>query len=145
MVTGFDYLGRDKTLQEHWLRRFAAVVIDWLIILIPLSLISRLIGWGLFGFFSLSLVSVFFFLYCALFDFAIGGTVGKMLLGLKAVSVTGKLDVAQAIMRNITKIFAPLLLIDWIIGMAIDTKDPRQKWTDSLVNTSVILTSHPAA
>jgi len=145
MVTGFDYLGRDKTLQEHWLRRFAAVVIDWLIILIPLSLIGRILGWGLLGLWPLSLTSVFFFLYCALFDIAIGGTLGKMLLGLKAVSVTGNMDIAQAIMRNITKIFAPLLLIDWIVGMAIDTKDPRQKWTDSLVNTSVILTSRPAA
>lgn len=145
MVTGFDYLGRDKTLQEHWVRRFAAIVIDWIIILVPLSFIGDILGLGWFGFFSLSLVSVFFFLYCALFDYVIGGTLGKMLMGLKAVSVSGKLDLAQAIMRNITKIFVLLLLIDWIIGMAIDTKDPRQKWTDSLVGTSVILISRPAA
>ncbi len=145
MVTGFDYLGRDKTLQEHWLRRVAAIVVDWLIIFIPLSVIGNIINWGLFGLWPLSIASALFFLYCALFDFAIGGTVGKMLLGLKAVSVTGKMDIAQAIMRNITKIFVPLLLVDWIIGMAIDTNDPRQKWTDSLVNTSVILISKPAA
>ncbi len=31
MVTGFDYLSRDKALQEHWLRRFVALVIDALI------------------------------------------------------------------------------------------------------------------
>jgi len=145
MVTGFDYLGRDKTLQEHWLRRFAAIVIDWLIIFIPLSVIGSIINWGLFGLWPLSAAGALFFLYCALFDLAIGGTLGKMLLGLKAVSVTGKMDIAQAIMRNITKLFALLLLIDWIIGMAIDTNDPRQKWTDSLVNTSVILISRPAA
>jgi uncharacterized RDD family membrane protein YckC len=146
MVTGFDYLGRDKTLQEHWIRRFAAIVIDWLIIFIPLSLIGRLVGgWGTFGFLPLSLTSVLFFLYCALFDYAIGGTLGKMLLGLKSVSVTGKMDIAQAIMRNISKIFLLILLIDWIVGMAVDTTDPRQKWTDRLVNTSVILISRPAA
>jgi uncharacterized RDD family membrane protein YckC len=120
-------------------------VIDWLIIFVPLSLIASIVKWGMLGFYSLALSSAFFFLYCALFDYAIGGTVGKMLLGLKAVSVTGKMDVAQAIMRNITKIISPLLLIDWIIGMAIDTNDPRQKWTDSLVNTSVILISRPVA
>ncbi len=145
MVTGFDYLGKDKTLQEHWLRRFAAIVIDWLIILIPMDIIGIVLGRSVIGFFWFSLNSVFFFLYCALFDYAIGGTVGKMLMGLKSVSVSGKLDPAQAVMRNISKIFAPLLLIDWIVGMAIDTKDPRQKWTDSLVNTSVILISKPAA
>jgi len=145
MVTGFDYLGRDKTLQEHWLRRFAAIVIDWLIIFIPMNVIGIILGGSLVSFIWFTLDSVFFFLYCTLFDYAIGGTVGKMLLGLKAVSVSGKMDVAQALMRNLSKIFAPLLLIDWIVGMAIDTKDPRQKWTDSLVNTSVILISKPAA
>ena len=145
MVTGFDYLGRDKTLQEHWLRRFAAVVIDWLIIVLPMSFIGSVLGRGIFGFSWFTLDSVLFFLYCTLFDYAIGGTVGKMLLGLKSVSVSGKMDVAQALMRNISKIFAPLLFIDWVVGMAIDTKDPRQKWTDSLVNTSVILISKPAA
>jgi len=145
MVTGFDYLGRDKTLQEHWLRRFAAIVIDWLIIFIPMNVIGIILGGSLVSFIWFTLDSVFFFLYCTLFDYAIGGTVGKMLLGLKAVSVSGKMDVAQALMRNLSKIFAPLLFIDWVVGMAIDTNDPRQKWTDSLVNTSVILISKPAA
>ncbi len=145
MVTGFDYLSKDKTLQEHWLRRFAAIVIDWLIIYIPLSIIGVIAHSALFGFLWLGLTNVLFFVYCALFDIAIGGTIGKMLLGLKSVSVTGKMDVAQGLMRNISKIFVVLLLIDWIVGMAIDTKDPRQKWTDSLVNTSVILISKPAA
>ncbi len=145
MVTGFDYLGRDKSLQEHWLRRFVAIVIDWMIIFIPLNILGWILGSALFGFIWLSLDNVVFFVYCAMFDVVVGGTVGKMLLGLKSVSVSGKMDVAQALMRNITKIFVPLLLIDWIVGMAIDTKDPRQKWTDSLVNTSVILISKPAA
>ncbi len=145
MVTGFDYLGRDKSLQEHWLRRFVAIVIDWMIIFIPLNILGWILGSSLFGLIWLSLDNVVFFVYCALFDVAIGGTVGKMLLGLKSVAVNGKMDVAQALMRNITKIFVPILLIDWIIGMAIDTKDPRQKWTDSLVHTSVILISKPDA
>ena len=62
-----------------------------------------------------------------------------MLLKLKTVSMTGKIDFAQAIMRNVSKIFAIFLLLDWIIGMAVDTKDPRQKWTDQLAKTSVML------
>jgi len=146
MVTGFDYLGRDKALQEHWVRRFAAVVIDWLIIYIPLSFIGWLFGrWGAVGFVSLSTEFVVFFVYCTAFDYIVGGTLGKMLLGLKSVSVTGKMDIAQAIVRNISKIFPVLLLIDWIVGMAIDTTDPRQKWTDHAIKTSVILISKPAA
>lgn len=145
MVTGFDYLGRDKGLQEHWLRRFVAIVIDWMIIYIPLTILGIVTHSALFGFLWLSLTNVLFFAYCALFDMAIGGSVGKMLLGLKSVATTGKMDIPQALMRNISKIFVPLLLIDWIVGMAIDTNDPRQKYTDHLVNTSVILISKPAA
>jgi hypothetical protein len=62
-----------------------------------------------------------------------------MLLRLKAVSTTGKMTMAQAFMRNVSKVFAPLLLLDWIIGMAVDTHDPRQKWSDKMASTSVMI------
>jgi uncharacterized RDD family membrane protein YckC len=137
MVTGFDYLSQDKALQEHWVRRFAAIVIDALIIYVPISLLFRVLGTPLL--FPWFFTGGLFFLYCALFDATIGGTVGKMLLKLKTVSLTGKIDFAQAIMRNVSKVFAIFLLLDWVIGMAVDTKDPRQKWTDQLAKTSVML------
>lgn len=139
MVTGFDYLSRDKALQEHWLRRFVAVLIDAFVIWIPVSIFFNLIGLGWLGFVVLSIESILFFFYCAFFDYIIGGTLGKMLLRLKTVGITGRMDLAQALLRNVSKVFAPLLLIDWILGMAIDTNDPRQKWTDQLARTSVIL------
>jgi len=137
MVTGFDFLSQDKGLQEHWVRRFAAIVIDALIIYAPITLLFRMLGTSLF--FPWFLTGGLFFLYCALFDAAIGGTVGKILLHLKTVSMTGKIDFAQAIIRNVSKLFAVFLLLDWVIGMAVDTKDPRQKWTDQLAKTSVML------
>lgn len=137
MVTGFDYLSRDKALQEHWLRRFVAIIIDALIIYVPISLMFRLLGTPLL--FPWFLTGGVFFLYCALFDMAIGGTVGKMLMRLKTVSMTGQINIAQGLMRNVTKVFGPLLLLDWIIGMAVDTHDPRQKWTDQVAKTSVML------
>jgi uncharacterized RDD family membrane protein YckC len=137
MVTGFDYLSRDKALQEHWLRRFVAIIIDALVIYVPLSLLSWVVSWALFWpFFAMGGA---FFLYCALFDKVVGGTVGKMLLRLKTVSTSGQMNIAQALMRNVTKVFWPILLIDWILGMAVDTQDPRQKWTDQVARTSVML------
>ncbi len=139
MVTGFDYLSRDRALQEHWLRRFVAVLVDVIVIWLPVSVFLGLVGYGWLGFVVLSIESILFFLYCAFFDYVIGGTVGKMLLKLKVVGTTGKMDVAQALLRNVSKVFVPLLLIDWILGMAIDTNDPRQKFTDQLARTSVIL------
>jgi uncharacterized RDD family membrane protein YckC len=137
MVTGFDYLSQDKALQEHWVRRFAAIIIDALIIYAPISILFRVLGTPLF--FPWFFAGGLFFLYCALFDATIGGTVGKMLLHLKTVATTGKLDFAKAILRNISKVFVVLLLLDWIVGMAVDTKDPRQKWTDQIAKTSVML------
>jgi len=137
MVTGFDYLSRDKALQAHWLRRFVAIVIDALIIYVPVNLFFDFVG----AHFSLTflLTGGLFFAYTALFDALIGGSFGKMLMSLKSVSIAGKLDPAQALMRNISKVFPIALLLDWIIGMLLDTNDPRQKWTDQLANTSVIL------
>jgi len=137
MVTGFDYLSKDKDLQSHWLRRFVAIVIDALIIYLPVNVFLNIIGWSVWFPFLLS--GVLFFLYCTGFDLLVGGTFGKMIMRLKSVSTTGKMDAAQALMRNISKIFALFLVLDWIIGMALDTSDPRQKWTDQLAKTSVIL------
>jgi hypothetical protein len=54
------------------------------------------------------------------------------------------MSLSRAGLRNLTKVFPPLLLIDWIIGMAVDTKDPRQKWTDQVAHTSVIVYDHPS-
>jgi len=137
MVTGFDYLSRDRALQAHWLRRFVAIVIDALIIFAPLNWLFGFVGVNFYP--SLLLSGGLFFAYTALFDAMIGGTFGKMLMSLKSVSIAGKLDPAQALMRNISKVFFLILLLDWIIGMLVDTRDPRQKWTDQLANTSVIL------
>ena len=137
MVTGFDYLSKDKDLQQHWLRRFVAIVIDALIIYAPINFFFSLVGAN--GFLVFFLTGGLFFFYTAAFDLIASGTFGKMLMHLKTVSMKGKLDLPQALMRNVSKLFALLLLLDWIIGMAVDTNDPRQKWTDQLAGTSVIL------
>jgi uncharacterized RDD family membrane protein YckC len=139
MVTGFDYLSKDKALQEHWLRRFVAIVIDWLVIWLPITILFSILSFGWLSFLSIGTLGALFFLYCAFFEYLIGGTLGKMLMRLKVVSVSGKLDIAQALLRNISKIFWPFLLLDWILGLAIDTQDPRQKWTDQIARTSVML------
>jgi len=137
MVTGFDYLSKDSALQQHWLRRIVAITIDGVIIYAPVSVLFGLAGisWLVYLWFAGAIL----FLYAALFDLVIGGTIGKMLIRLKAVPVSGKMTAPQALMRNISKIFWPLLLLDWIVGMAMDTQDPRQKLTDRLANTSVML------
>jgi uncharacterized RDD family membrane protein YckC len=141
MVTGFDYLSKDKVLQEHWFRRFVAIVLDAVIIYLPMWLLFTLLGYPYF--YPGLLSGVLLFLYCALLDTAIGGTVGKLILHLKAVPTSGKMSFPQALMRDVSKIFVVFLLLDWIVGMAVDTNDPRQKWTDQIARTSVIVYDHP--
>ena len=137
MVTGFDYLSRDQALQRHWLRRFVAIVIDSIIVFAPTSILFHLVGMS--WLFPWWFAGGILFLYASFFDASIGGTLGKMIMSLKAVSTTGQMTWAQAFKRNVSKVFAPLLLLDGIIGMAVDSRDPRQKWTDQLARTSVML------
>jgi len=138
MVTGFDYLSRDQALQSHWVKRFVAIVIDSLLIWLPLLIFFWILGFG--AVLPSLLFGPLLFLYAAMFEYSIGGTLGKILLHLKAVSTTGKMSSAQAFTRNISKIFGLFLLLDWIIGMLTDTQDPRQKWLDQMARTSVIST-----
>ena len=142
MPTGFDYLGQDKALQEHWLKRFVAIVIDAVLIYTPFMVFNSIFGGH---YFSAGLLSgVGLFLYATLFDLSVGGTVGKMVMHMKAVPMTGSMTPSRALMRNVTKVFVPLLLIDWVIGLAVETRDPRQKWTDQIAHTSVIVYDHPS-
>jgi len=136
VVTGFDYLSQDKQLQEHWLKRFAAILIDAVVVYIPLMLIGSVLGapYVFTGFFS----GIALFLYSFLFESAVGGTIGKIALHMKAVPMHGAMSPSQAMLRNISKVFVLLLFLDWVLGMAVDTKDPRQKWMDQLAHTSVI-------
>jgi uncharacterized RDD family membrane protein YckC len=101
------------------------------------GLLFALIGepWLFPGFLS----GVLLFIYATVLDSSIGGTVGKLVMSMKSVPISGRMSFAQALMRNVSKVFPVLLLLDWIIGMAVDTRDPRQKWTDQIAHTSVIV------
>lgn len=136
MVTGFDYLSQDKALQEHWMKRFVAILVDFVIVYLPLWFFFDVAGvkYLLVG----SVSGIVLFAYAVVFDLGAGGTPGKMLMHLRAVPLVGRMSAGQSVMRNLSKVFPVLLLLDWVIGMAVDTHDPRQKWTDQVAKTAVI-------
>lgn len=143
MPTGFDYLGQDRALQHHWSKRFLAIVVDAVLIYVPIIVfVTALTGRSYVGA-GLLLSGLALFAYSSLFDYAIGGTVGKLAMHMKVVAMTGRLTMPQSIMRNVPKVFALLLLLDWIVGLAVETRDPRQRWTDQVAHTSVIVYDHP--
>ena len=141
MVTGFDYLSQDKGLQEHWLKRFVAVLVDFVVVYLPLWFIFDIAGVRYLYVGSLS--GIVLFAYAVVFDLGAGGTPGKMLMHMRSVPLVGRMSTGQALMRNLSKVFPVFLLLDWVIGMAVDTHDPRQKWTDQVAKTSVIGVDRP--
>lgn len=138
-ATLLDYLSHYQGLQYHWVRRFVALVFDVIFVLLPVYVILTLASWmlgGFLGFFGIG--GVVLWLYSAFFEYSMGGTIGKLILGLKVVSTKGKLDLSDAVVRNITKIYPLLLLIEFVITLVVETTDAHQRYLDKLSKTTVI-------
>ncbi len=147
MSTAFDKIVNDRQLQDHWLRRLVAGIIDSLIIVVISAIISVILSlpflWTgavfVFGAFSL-LQGVLFFLYAAFLEANRGATLGKLAMNLKVTTEDGKLPrLDQTVIRDISKIYWLLWLIDTLIGMATQG-DPHQKYSDRWVKTTVTST-----
>ncbi len=157
MSTGFEKIGSDSHLQDHWIRRLVAFIIDSIIafigalivaaiIAIPFIIISATTGlpWFVFdvfvGPFFLGVISV---LYFALLESWYGWTFGKKIMNLKTIKVDGqKPPLDAAFIRNISKIYWILLLLDVIIGLATPG-DPHQKIMDRFAGTTVVSATAP--
>jgi uncharacterized RDD family membrane protein YckC len=137
---------KDTHLQDHWIKRVIAYVIDsiivggataiiFAIIMLPLFIVTPAAFFNLFSFpFVIGLLSI---LYFPISETMYGATIGKSLLGLKVVINTGeKPSFEQAFIRNISKIHQVLLLLD-VIGGLITSTDLHQKYTDRVANTTV--------
>jgi hypothetical protein len=143
-TTGFNQLG-NKALQEHWLRRFIAIIIDNFIVWIPLTILSFLSFFWFFGIWAWGWLFtwVFFFLYCVVLEISMGATIGKKLMSLHVVGIQEQRTPMMVLVRNISKIFGILLFLDWLIGM-LTPGDPRQKYTDRMIGCTVARTDQKA-
>ena len=91
--------------------------------------------------FILGLIEVFYF---TILDTSWGATIGKRVLGLHVQMVNGsKVHFGKAFIRNISKIYGLILLLDWIIGIATPGADRRQKYTDRMAGTTVVSLKQP--
>jgi len=143
---------------NHWLLRLVAFIIDSIIIGIPAAIIyyfiivplvwpaTYLYGVYLYGgapwwgflllWFILGIIEL---LYFVLLEASSGATVGKKILGLQVQMTNGsKVTFDKAFIRNISKIYGLLLLLDWILGVATPGPDQRQKYTDRIAGTTVV-------
>jgi len=147
MSTAFDKIGSDRQLQDHWLRRLIAGIIDSIIISIIAGIISVIIALpailmgaafviGGFPF----LHGILFFLCASFLESSRGATIGKQIMNLRVMTTDGKMaPLDRTLIRNISKIYWLLWLIDTLIGLAT-AGDAHQKYSDRFAGTTVAST-----
>ena len=141
----------------HWIYRLIALIIDSIIAGIPAAIIYYLLLVPLFwsysiigiayvaapwwaGVFLLPFIyGIVLVLYSAILEVSWGGaTIGKKLLGLQVQSANGgKVAFDKAFIRNISKIYWLLLLLDWLLAI-VTPGNKRQKYTDRIAGTTVV-------
>jgi uncharacterized RDD family membrane protein YckC len=144
MVSALNLIGDNSQLQSHWGRRLIAIIFDWVIMVviwiivgIAIALASIFLPGGLIfiPFFS----GILWVIYSGFMEGTGGATIGKRIMNLRVVSLEGPMDFGKAFIRNISKIYGLLLLVDWIAGFVMDG-DPRQRLFDRFAHTTVVRT-----
>lgn len=134
MSSRYEYAG-------FWLR-FGAVVIDFLILSIPIGLISQYIFGAPENRLELStsdVVANLTFIIVSIFCWVkFAGTPGKLILNLKVLDAqTGHhLTIGQAIVRQLAYILSALCLLLGFFWIGFDKK--KQGWHDKLAKTVVV-------
>jgi uncharacterized RDD family membrane protein YckC len=147
-VSGFDTLTKDQKAQEYWIQRLIAFVIDAVIVYAVLAVLFFFVAFSLFfGGFGFAFFfggfafvwGLLFVLYFAVLESTSGASFGKRIFQLKVVSKSGgNPNFVEAFVRNVSKIYWLLLLLDVIVGLAVSKGGYQQKYTDSMMGTTVV-------
>lgn len=132
----------------HWIYRLIALIIDSIIafivgavifyvVLVPLTAIP----WWATTFVLPFIYGIVLVLYSVIFEVTWNGmTIGKKLLGLQVQTANGgKVPFDKSFIRNISKIYWLLLLLDWLLGI-LTPGNKRQKYFDRIAGTMVVQT-----
>ena len=152
----FEEIQASSALQNLWIRRVIAYVIDSVILLIILAIMNAFLALillvpslifsfdifgGLFSGFSALLGLVIIWGYYTLFEGSTSATVGKRIMRLRVTPLRGRMSYTRAFIRNFTKAWIPIIvllfLLDLIIGLVTEG-DPRQRFSDVVADTHVI-------
>ena len=149
-LSGVDALIHEPRAQSYWFRRVIAFVVDAVIVYLVVGLIGFAFafpflfvgGAGAFaavfaGTYAVA-SGVLLFLYFMLADAASGATLGKRALGLRVTGAAGgRPTIAEAAIRNLSKLYGLLLFLDVVVGLAT-SKGYTQKYSDRLARTDVV-------
>ena len=155
--SGIETITKSQQAQDYWVKRVVALVIDYVVMGIAVGIIGAMVflPFAISGLFSGGIfmpgaalwnIGVFPFaigllmlLYFPISESHWGATFGKSVMGLKVTTMSGKRPtLGQAFIRNISKIYWLLLLLDAIVGLATES-DYKQKFSDRYAGTVVVL------
>ena len=137
--TAAERILNESSLQQHWVKRLIAIVIDSIIVGIATTLIGYLINYaGIFNWLNFPFVMGFMYvIYFTITELTYGYTIGKKIVNLKVITSDGrKPSLESAFLRNISKIHFIFLILDAIGGFFL-SPDPHQKYVDQIAHTTV--------
>lgn len=131
-------------MQNLWGKRFAALIIDFLIVLLviwvfsaivyPLIAVANIFGILNYWLIVTALVVIAYFTY---FEGKLGTTPGKNVMKIEVVVDNGEMNYKKAFIRNLSKIFGVLLIIDIIVDYAFGNS--KLRYLDEVAGTDVKL------
>ncbi|MGZ4932878.1 MAG: RDD family protein [Halobacteriota archaeon] len=152
----FEEIRASSSLQNLWMRRVIAFIIDSIILLVALAIVNAVLALallvpslifsfdlfgGLFSGFSVLLGLLIVWGYYTLFEGSTSATIGKRVMDLRVRPLRGRMSFTKAFIRNFTKAWIPIIallfLLDLIIGLVTEG-DPRQRFSDVVADTSVV-------
>src|SRR5438128_3498646 len=137
MPSAFELIGRNPALQEHWIRRLFAFLIDAVVVFVIglfFAIPLKIFAWPWWQW--LFVFGLVWFVYSLLLEGVISGTIGKKLLSIRVVALDGNLDLVHTIIRNLSKVYPLVFPFDLLLGAATHG-DPRQRYFDRLARTTV--------
>jgi uncharacterized RDD family membrane protein YckC len=151
--SGLTDLTRNSAAQQYWMKRLLAYVVDAIVVYALIGIVTavaalpsflagvfvpgyspRIFPFG--GFFG-TFAGLLFVLYFTCAEATYGKTLGKRVMGLRVtVEGGGKPSLGVSFIRNISKINWVLLLLDVILGLALEAGYTR-KFSDRYLGTNV--------
>jgi uncharacterized RDD family membrane protein YckC len=138
--TAAERILTEGALQQHWIKRVIAILIDSIIVGIATTILGLLTDMArIFNWLALPLVmGLIYVLYFTATESIYGYTMGKKMVNLKVMKANGKKpSLESAFIRNISKIHFLLLLLDTLGGFFI-SKDNHQRYVDQIAKTTVV-------
>jgi uncharacterized RDD family membrane protein YckC len=138
--TAAERILSEGELQQHWVKRGIAILIDSIIVGIATAILGFLTDVsGIFNWLALPFVmGLLYVLYFTITESIYGYTMGKRLVNLKVMKANGeKPTLDSAFVRNISKIHFLVLLLDTLGGF-FTSKDTHQRYVDQIANTTVV-------